>query len=246
MTPETRPPIVVIYQNPAYVAGILQEMFHEGLIESRESEQTGRSTDGDATNSAGKRNLGAKISVPIFGKGTAGLSGDRSTTRTSEQEIENASRTRYSFSDTYYLRIVRNALEQSSQIRTITRQSDLREVATGQFVEFTASFKANEINTILDIATPDLVAATVAYLHQRKGQQIINALDEVDKITVEWQKHKLEAESRATFARAVTHAVRTDFRSDDTREFYGTIAREAEPLTAITICDSAHFVAADH
>jgi len=244
-TPTAPPPTVVIYQNPAYVAGILQEMFGEGLIESREHEQSGRSTSGEARNTAGKGKVGAKVSIPTLAEATGELGADRGSSRTSGQDAGNVSRTRFSFSDAYYLHIVRNALRQDDQIRLISRSSKPDDIMTGHFVEFTASFCANEISTILDIATPDLVAATAAYLHERKGQKVINALSDIDKITVEWQKHKLEAESRAKFARAVTHAVRTDFRSDDTREFYGTIARDADPLTAITICDSAHFVAAD-
>jgi hypothetical protein len=245
-TPTPPPPTVVIYQNPIYVAGILQEMFDEGLIESREREQADKSTSEEASNTAGKGHFGVTVSIPTVAEATGELGADRGNSRRSGQEAGNVNRTRYSYSDSYYLHIIRNALRQVRQVRYITGSSNTDDIATGQFVEFAASFCANEINTILDIATPDLVAATAAYLHERKGQKVINALSDIDKITVEWQKYKLEAESRATFARAVTHAVRTDFRSNDTREFYGTIARDADPLTAITICDSAHFVAADH
>jgi len=247
MTTPTPPvPTVIIYQNPAYVAGILQEMFGEGLIESREREEAAKSTGGETTNTAGRGKAGAKFTIPTVAEVTGELGADRSKNRTSGRELGNLNRTRFSFSDAYYLHVIRSELRRLSQVIHITKLTNLDDILTGKFVEFAASFRANEINTILDIATPDLVAATAAYLHERKGQHIINALSDIDEITVEWQKHKLEAESRATFARAVTQAVRTDFRSDDTREFYGTIIRDTDPLTAITICDSAHFVAADH
>jgi hypothetical protein len=50
---------------------------------------------------------------------------------------------------------------------------------------------------------------------------------------------------QSELAYAIARAVRVDFRSEKTREFYGTIAPGPDGVTAITICDNAHFVVED-
>jgi hypothetical protein len=59
------------------------------------------------------------------------------------------------------------------------------------------------------------------------------------------EKNLAEAQAKADLARAVAEAVRVDFRSEKTREFYGTIGTGEEAVTAITICDNPHFVVDD-
>jgi len=244
-TPLPPAPTVVIYQNPVYVAGILQEMFDEGLLEFREIEQGNKATEGRAEKTGGHGKINAAVKISTVVDVGANIGGNRDRSHTTEAETGNTNRTRHVYSNAYYLHVIRRTLRERHQVKLITPSSGESDVVAGQFVEFNASFRSNEINTILDIATPDLVAAVTAYIHERKGQQIINSLTTHEAITAEWQKHQLEATSRAAVARAITHAVRTDFRSDSTREFYGCIPRDVGTLTAITICDSAHFVADD-
>jgi hypothetical protein len=47
------------------------------------------------------------------------------------------------------------------------------------------------------------------------------------------------------FARVLTNAARVDFRTDKTREFYGTVGTGDETVTVITICDNDHFTIGD-
>lgn len=227
-TPLPPAPTVVIYQNPVYVAGILQEMFDEGLLEFRESEQDNKATEGRAEKTGGHGKINAAVKIPTVVDVGANIGGNRDHSLTTKAETGNTNRTRHVYSNAYYLHVIRRTLRERHQGKLISPSSGESDVVAGHFVEFNASFRSNAINTILDIATPDLVAAVTAYIHERKGQ-----------------KHQLEATSRASVARTITHAVRTDFRSDSTREFYGYIPRDVGALTAITICDSAHFVADD-
>jgi len=169
--------------------------------------------------------------------------------RRASTDFSSGSRSTQSFvySQGYYLYEVRRVLREREAITTVTASSDVAGVASGDFVEFRATFRPNEIHALLDILTPDLVAAITE--HQVKALAIAGAEEEVwldfPRREAFLSKTTAQAEVKANLARAVAEAIRVDFRSQQTREFYGQIGPDHGGVTAITICDNAHFVIDD-
>ncbi|NKS77656.1 hypothetical protein GS539_17155 [Rhodococcus hoagii] len=107
-------------------------------------------------------------------------------------------------------------------------------------MEFSASFRANEVNAILDIATPELTSAVTRYLTRRAGTEELRTLgDVVDHTEIVRRREisELEASDRAELASAVTMAIRADFRGDSTKEFYAKIGEDENSFTAVTVCE---------
>lgn len=142
--------------------------------------------------------------------------------------------------------MVRDTLRARGQLKTLASNDDALGLNSGDFVEYQATFRPNEISALLDILTPDLIAAITAYRVRSEGVRLLGGLDDVDDMKSEWFKAETKAGVQADFARAIATALRVDFRSESTREYYGTIDTEGEDdVTAVTICDNAHFVVDD-
>ncbi len=163
-----------------------------------------------------------------------------------ETGVNSGSKRRFVYSQAYYLQLVRKTLHAQSRVQSITSAVDCANLASGDIVDFQSTFRANEVNALLDIATPELVGALTAFLQRRKAAKAVKNLANASKVDAEWKKFELEAASRGEMARAVAAATRTDFRSDGTREFYGVVGVEPDDITAITICDNNWFSTADH
>ncbi len=140
--------------------------------------------------------------------------------------------------------LARRALEEHNQLKRMDGAAQAAELGIGDFVEFTAKFKPSQISSLLDIVTPELAETiTRRTIHQKKIAEYTggNAQKESRfKLELEGEK-----ETWGAIARAATKAVRADFRSDATREYYGSVGSPGDQVTAITICDSEHFVVQD-
>ena len=245
-SPQGPNPSVVIYQNPDYVAGILQELYSEGLLEFMEVEQSSKLVQsGDLDKSVAPK-VSGRVGVPSIGHLEGSMEGKIGKSEREETGVNGGSKRRSVYSQAYYLQLVRKTLHAQSRVLSITSAVDCVNLASGDIVDFQSTFRANEVNALLDIATPELVGALTAFLHRRKAAKAVKNLANASKVDAEWKKFELEAASRGEMARAVAAATRTDFRSDGTREFYGAVGVEPDDITAITICDNNWFSTADH
>ena len=234
-------PHVVIYQNPDFVGGLLQELLNEGLLVSGESESTRKDSSGNTQTKSGGANLAAKAALPVAG----GLEGslDAALGKTSNEGTETAAtaRRQYSYDLAYYLQLLKQRL--AGQIVEIDAKEDADGLMGGEIVVYTGRFRANEINALLDIATPDLVAAATKFFVRRSARPHVDDDNfDIAQLKYDWEVSEQEATRQADLAYAATRAVRTDFRSENTREFYCDLG---EDLTAVTVCDAAHFITDD-
>lgn len=236
-------PTITIYQNAGHVAAILQQQTEAGLIQGRAFGAEELATDRDRTTRETSIGGNMRGRVPTIGEAGANLSRKRST----EQEITDADKTTltetYSYTDAYHLHLARTLLQESSQLHSMSSIKDAQDAAIGSFVEFEADFRPNELTTLLDVATPALVAAVVRFATNRSGIEAID-FDDFEKMKPQAHKLSMKVDANGELAAAITAALRADFRSETTREYYGNVSG-ASKLTAVTICEADSFTTAD-
>lgn len=248
-------PTVIIYQNADFVLGLLQEIYQVGILESTESDIA--STASKSSGSSGKADIsgGGKLSLPFVGNADLKANGEHIREQAKNDENAAADRRKFVYSQAYYMDRVRNGLRAYNQVRPVKSLADAESIKVGEFIEFEATFTANEANAILDILTPELISAITHYLRRAEGIKEIRGVSDnlkenddeisVDKIHKIRAIYEVEAQDQADLAEAVAAAVRTDFRSDKTKEFYATIGQGNEKLTAVTVCEAEYFVSKD-
>ena len=238
-----RSPVVTIYQNPDHVAGLVQQIFNAPLVteETRDTDHASSSTE---TTAAGG-NAGVTAKAKIFGVGEIGANLGGKADRDSASALSTSSKTSQSFvySQAYYLNLVRNALQDNSLTQTISDMGDIEKLAPGDFVEFTADFVPPTIPSLMDVLTPELVAAITEWRVRKSGRDSIDFTD-FDGIKAAAHEIDLKANADADLARGVASAFQADFRQESTREYYGSIKGLSE-ATIVTICDAQHFSVQD-
>lgn len=167
--------------------------------------------------------------------------------RSLEEAYGSASRVtqNFAYSQAYYLYLVRSALTDRSQLKSLSTSADATGLGVGDFVEFSATFRANEMTALLDILTPDLIAEITYYRTRSDGVEKFDAYQDFQALQIFAEKNEIKARMQADLAREVARAVRVDFRAAKTREFYGSIGSADDVATAITMCDATHFVVED-
>lgn len=258
-TPTAGPAPVVVYQNPDFVSGLLQAILGAGLLESAETEdQQNYSQSQNQGDTAGAKAAGK---VGFLGFGSADANADLQRVREAIQadQTNRAQRLKYVFSQAYYLNYLRHLLTERNIIRSVTDLESAHNLTPGDIIEFSSTFRANEINAVLDIATPELVSTVTKFAMLRANDRALRNIDDVQAIAKTRSVAELKAADSAELAAAVATALRQDFRSEHTREFYGLIASSTDPgvredddtdveddaLTAVTVCETAHFATAD-
>lgn len=239
-------PSVCIYQNSDYVTEVLQQMVTLGILTNLELQQTTSQSTSHEGTSAGGAGAAAKLKVPLVGEIDAKVDGDATRRSGGEDANDQVSRQQYRYSEAYYLHVIRQRLREQGLCELVTRSTS--QLKVGAFVEFEATFRADEINAVLDIASPELVAAVVSYRARAEANRTIyDAGYSFEERRAQAEKAYAKAENSADLARAVTRAVRTDFRSDATREFFGSLSEggDVDGLAAVTICDTKHFLVED-
>lgn len=235
-------PTIAVYQNPDHVAGILQQLHVAPLVTGESREHGVGDSSGDKTEVKGHGGGKGGVSVPLIGEVGFDASGDLA--RMQESGLTTSTRTtqNFTYSQAYYLFVVRDALRRRGLVQTITSVSDAADLSSGDFVEFQANFKPNALHALLDILTPDLISAITHHKVKADGLKLFPGYTEIDQLKIFSEGLHLKAQIRADIARATAEAVRVDFRAEKTREFYGAISSD---VTAVTICDNAHFVVDD-
>lgn len=245
MSDELRTPTISIYQNPDHVAGILQQVFGQPLIEGENREQSAERSTSKRKGRKASGNATARGGLPAIGAAGAGFGGQLS--RSLEEAYGSATKVtqNFAYSQAYYLYLVRSALTDRGHLRLLNDSNDTAGLQVGNFVEFSATFRANEMTALLDILTPDLIAEITYYRTRSDGLAHFDAYTDFQALQIFAEKNEIKAKMQADLAREVARAVRVDFRAAKTREFYGTIGIADSTATAITMCDSTHFVVED-
>lgn len=236
-----RRPTISIYQNPDHVAGILQQLFVAPLVTNEVREHGSDESSGDGTKTTKHGGVKAAGSVPLVGEVGLDLSGDR--VKFAESGLSASAKTiqNFTYSQAYYLYLVRDTLRERDLLRTVAGAEDAANLASGDLVEFQATFEPNSLHALLDILTSDLIAAIVRHSVRSEMLSMFEAIDDFEKRRAYVEMMDMKANARAEIAKAAADAVRVDFRAEKTREFYGHVS----DVTAITICDNQHFVLED-
>ncbi|WP_405180263.1 hypothetical protein OG225_02680 [Nocardia sp. NBC_01377] len=240
MAPESHSnfPTVVLYQNSDFVSGMLQELQEEGLLEASETSSKRATTDREGTSDAigttvDRQNRNASTAVPALIK-----------EQLQSDEIATADRKKFVYSQSFYLDGVRRALRERALIRTLDKLADTEDMPIGAIVQFTAKFAANEVNAILDIATPTLTSEIARYMILKEGTDSLNEIGEhadLSEFAKVRQLSEAKAADRASLVGTLTSALRADFRGDHTKEYYASL----DKLTVIVVCETEHFITRD-
>lgn len=237
---------VSIYQNPDYVVGLLQQMVQRGLITVEEIEHKNEAASGDTRSKGARADVDAGANAGPLGRLSIAFGAEGSRAQDSSTSSGAVLRQRLEYSQAYYLFLVRRLLNEAKRVKSLSGLADARDLVVGDFVEYQARFRADEAGAILDVATPELAAAVARYVEHRRT---IGSFDSIeggyDGLQVHLAKRRIIEEGSAEFARAVAAAVRVDFRSDATRQYYGEVGQGDDLLHAITICETEHFITRD-
>ena len=244
-TQEPERPIVAIYQNSDHVAGLVQQIFNSPLVTEESLEEFDDSSRTGTVDADLNVGIDANVKLPLVANASATGSVDGSLSRS--KVVATGSKTKQSFvySQAYYLNTVRRSLRNLELLKPLGSKSDGHELRSGDFVEFEATFSPSELLTFTDVLTPDLVAEIAKFLTKRAELALFDGYDSFQQQQAAILKMGATAEARAELARAVTTAVKADFRQDKTREYYGHVGTGSDAITAITICDNSYFVVED-
>lgn len=234
---------ISIYQQSDHVAGLVQQLF--GPLATAQTTEFSSSQSQASTEAGGMdATLSAQLKAPLIGKVSGSLGGNAGVTGETHAGHLSRTTTEHAYSQAVYLLHVRNALLHQGLLKTVTNAETARTLQVGDFVEFEAKFTADQVAAVLDIFSPVLAAEITKYVQLRTWVAAINDPDTDDREAA-MRKAQTLVPAAMELAKAVTHAVRSDFRSDKTREYYGAVGNETSSATAIVICDTDHFVVDD-
>ncbi|MGP4968546.1 DUF6414 family protein [Glutamicibacter ardleyensis] len=241
--PRFEAPTISIYQNGDYVSGILQQIHGQPLLVDFSSQESHQSSDSSDKGKGANASLKGGANIPAVGNIELKIGADYDKRLKAHQSLGSTATHNWQYTQAYYLYAARAALKANGLIREIGNRSDAESLEPGDLVEYTATFSPSQLIAILDIVTPDLVSAIARKITHDKGMKEFQG---GSPETVQAFKLKLDSkvQSSGEMAFAATAATKIDFRSETTREFYGHIG-DKDPVTAVTICDLAHFIVAD-
>lgn len=248
---------LVIYQNDYYVSALLQQLLDIGLPIEEFRKAVNAQLRSGTVEGAGTMTAGLNLKLPGTPLGlSADANGEVRGTSGENTNAENESQLTTKYTQANYLHNVRRELAKRHLIRTIKDDADLEDLNPGAFVEYEATFQANDLSTILELVNADIVAAFVSHQHRKKAVATYD-WDEgnFEGFKVHAEKMKLALESKLEISVALTKAVKQDFRNDTSREYFGLIdpSSASNPsdlaaggsLTAVTICDTQFFTSED-
>lgn len=240
---------LVIYRNDEFITGLVQQIYKQGLL-TEGSQLSVAAVDSNSSSTAGV-DAGGKIggSIPFFGNASAHTNVNGQTGSASGSKDELSTTDTFTYTAHYHFQAVKAYLQHSRVVQKLTDRGSTKELEPGDFVEFTAGFRPNEFNTLLDLVTPDLAAA---FVHYQSKQKVLESWDSYqssghDQLQNFIQKERYKAEGDAQMASAVVSALRQDFKNEITREFFGSVVTGSrrQGATAVVICDTEHFIGKD-
>jgi hypothetical protein len=248
---DSTPLTIAVYQNGDHVSGILQQAYNRGLLLKDTQESGQQDAQTQSRRSRGELGIDAGGDVAFLARAAAkvGYSRERGTGEENRQDQRVVSS--YEYTEAYYLHVVRRHLREQGLLRSVATLADANHLEIGSFVEFQASFRPNQITPFLDILTPDLLGRCFHYRRMSGAAAKLgavegfNGLEGFDRVKAFAEQARIQADADADLARAVATAVRADFRSEATREYYGTVGSDSDAVTAVTICDAACFLVDD-
>lgn len=244
--PADRPtePTVTVYQNPDHVSGILQQLYRAPLVKEDTTEGGGTNTttenttvDGSAEGTGSAGWLGSRLGL------TATFSAGNESSES--QSTNQTRRSVWEYTQAYYLHVVRKSLRHFGLLRTVNSLADADALKVGDLVEYTAEFKPDQMAAFLDVLSPELVASSVRFQAKQKALAAFEEWGNFEAQQAYFAETGFRADTQAEFAESITRAIRKDFRSDETREFFGNLGSENDQVTAITMCDAAYFTVDD-
>ena len=244
-------PTVTVYQNGDHVSGILQQAYERGLQRDGTYVSAKQTAESKTLESGGKGAGEAGADVPFLAKAQVSLGYSRQRQSGHESRQEDRVTSSFVYTEAHYLHFVRRFLRDSGLLRSITSHADAKAVKVGDFVEFQAAFRPNQVTPFLDILTPDLVGRIAHHRRMREAADNLGAIEGFDglegfeRIKAFAEQAKMRAEADADLARGLAIAVHADFRGAATREYYGSIGNGDEAVTAVTICDTPCFLLDD-
>lgn len=242
--PRPQRPTIAIYQQPDHVAGLLQQLYGQPLALGETREHSGEQESSDRGARGGEVAAGGKGKIPAIGQIEARVAANFTGGRDARELASQRTVSEYVYSQAYYLYLVRAALQAEGLVRSIETTADAESLISGDFVEFEAEFKADQIAAALDILRPGLVAQITNRLRMQAWTQSTD-WGSYEDFQIATAKFKETLAADVSLATAVADAVRVDFRSDKTREYYGHIGGSPSDLVAVTICDTEHFTVSD-
>lgn len=238
-------PVLAIYQNADHVSGLVQQLFDTPLVTEYVVERQEQTDLNTSVTGRGSVEGEADIKAPFVARVdvAANLEGEASRGKV----LSTGSRGTQSFvySRAYYLNLVRKELAQQGMLTQLDGLAASQPLKPGQLIEFEAAFTPSGITTIMDVLTPDLVAAITEWLTKRGEIATFQGYSTHDAVKTAALAMNEKATSRGDLARSVTRAVQADFRQEKTREYYGVVGADEDQVTLVTICDTDHFVVDD-
>ena len=242
---------ISVYQNGDHVSGLLQQAYDQGLLRA-DSEETGQQDSQSQGRDSGF-NVGADASgnVPALAKFGAKFGYTRNRRDGDESRQETRVSSTYEYTEAYYLHAIRRFLEEGGLLKPVLSVADAEALSVGEFVEFRASFRPNQMTPFLDILTPELVGELVRSRSLAAAADKIGALEGFsglsgfDSVRAYAEQSNIKANAASATAAAITAAVRADFRGEATREYYGLVGSGSYSVTAVTVCDTACFLVDD-
>ncbi|HEX5018689.1 MAG TPA: hypothetical protein VFX15_14015, partial [Actinomycetes bacterium] len=113
----------------------------------------------------------------MIGAAEAGFGGQLSRSLAEAQGSISKVTQNFAYSQAYYLYLARGALTERGQLTRLSNSDDATALKVGDFVEFSATFRANEMTALLDILTPDLIAEITYYSVRSDGVKKFDAYE---------------------------------------------------------------------
>ncbi|MBP2266323.1 hypothetical protein J3A64_001787 [Pseudarthrobacter sp. PvP004] len=237
-------PTITIYQNADHISGILQQLYRQPLVKADTVEGVGAHEQANTVKGEGSAEVKGKVGW--FGSGAEVAGKIAAAADSAAKQTTSEKRTSvWEYTQAYYLHVVRESLRSFNLLRTITSLSDARDLKVGELVEFTTEFAPDQMSVFLDVLTPELVSAIVRYQVKQKALAGFEDWGNFELQRAYFEKTSQRVQMQTEFAEAVTRAVRTDFRSDGTQEFFGLLGAGEASITAITMCDRSYFTVED-
>ncbi|MCX7444887.1 hypothetical protein OS125_06460 [Corynebacterium sp. P7003] len=234
---------ISIYQHPDHVAGLVQQIYRRPLIKSETASHSQQNDNHSKLQGEATGEVGVSLPTPILPWLKSGIKGGIGGESSENSSTTGGSTFHFEYSQATYLYFLRDALIEKKLLKQIKNITDAKQLKPGDFVEFEAKFTGDQVTAILDILTPEIIEKIVEKIRTENFTKAANwGTEEIER---ELSIFKFTLKTDLKLARSIANAVRNDFRSNETREYYGHIGTEDDQVTAITICDNNYFLVQD-